>query len=97
MTPEEFAELKAVMANAARAAVESTVRTTIRDCLQPLNERLEVIELSVGNAVGRLNAYVERQVSEMKETLAAIDRRVSKLEADSIPDTERPARPSDAE
>lgn len=90
MTPEEFAELKSVMSNAARAAVESTVRTTMKDCLQPIDERLEAIELNVGNAVSRLNAYVERQVAEMRESLADFDRRISKLEHDRVADTERP-------
>lgn len=83
MTPEEFAELKSVMSNAARAAVETAVRTTMKDCLVPVNERLESIEINVGSAVSRLNAYVEGRFAEL-------ERRLERLESERVPDTERP-------
>lgn len=86
MTNEEFAELKAVMANAARAAVESTVRTTIKDCLRPVHDRLESIEINVGAAISRMNAFVERRLDEF-------ERRIEKLEARAAPDTDRPTMP----
>lgn len=61
---------------------ESILRNVVKDALRPVNERLESIELNVGAAVSRLNAYVEGRFAEL-------ERRIERLERDNIPDTER--------
>ena len=74
-----------------RHEFEGVLRNVIKDQLRPINERLESIEINVGAAVSRLNAYVERQFDELKREMAALRQRVERLEIDRIPDTERPS------